>query len=149
MCVCSVASVVSDSMWPHRLEPTRLLCPRDSPGKNIGVGCHALLLGIFPTQVLNVCLLWLQHWQTGSSLPAPPGTSGSVRYPVSFSPCFWHFSVVDFHIDTYIYKWNRDTGGQGSLSAAVYGVAKSRIWLSDWTTTRIIKIHFYYFNVNI
>ena len=30
--------------------PPRLLCPWDSPGKNIGVGCYALLQGIFPTQ---------------------------------------------------------------------------------------------------
>ena len=28
---------------PHGLQPTRLLCPWDSPGKNIGVGCHFLL----------------------------------------------------------------------------------------------------------
>ena len=28
----------------------RLLCPWDFPGKNIGVGCHLLLQGIFPTQ---------------------------------------------------------------------------------------------------
>ena len=33
--------------------PTRLPCPWDSPGKNTGVGCHALLQGIFPTQGLN------------------------------------------------------------------------------------------------
>ena len=38
-------------------EPTRLLCPWDSPGKNTGVGCHALLQGIFPTQGLNSGLL--------------------------------------------------------------------------------------------
>ena len=31
-------------------EPARLLCPWDSPGKNAGVGCHALLQGIFLTQ---------------------------------------------------------------------------------------------------
>ena len=30
-------------MWPHRWQPTRLLCPRDSLGKNTGVGCHFLL----------------------------------------------------------------------------------------------------------
>ena len=28
---------------PHRRQPTRLPCPRDSPGKNTGVGCHFLL----------------------------------------------------------------------------------------------------------
>ena len=36
-----VASGVSDSWWPHRLQPARLLCPWDSPGKNTGVGCRA------------------------------------------------------------------------------------------------------------
>ena len=39
--------VVSDSWRPHGLKPTRPLCPWDSPGKNPGVGCHALLQGIF------------------------------------------------------------------------------------------------------
>ena len=34
-----------------------LLCPWDSPGKNTGVGCHALRQGIFPTQGSNLCLL--------------------------------------------------------------------------------------------
>ena len=32
-------SVMSDSLWPHRLWPTRLLSPWDFPGKNTGVGC--------------------------------------------------------------------------------------------------------------
>ena len=56
-------SVVSDSVRPHRLYLTRLLCPQDSPGKNTGMGCHALLQGIFLTQGLKPCLL---HWQAGS-----------------------------------------------------------------------------------
>ena len=38
----------------------------DSPGKNTGVGCHALLQGIFPTQGSNLCLLCLLRWQAGS-----------------------------------------------------------------------------------
>ena len=50
-------SVMSDSVWPHGLQPTRLLCPWDSPGKNTGVGCHALLHRIFPTQESNPHLL--------------------------------------------------------------------------------------------
>ena len=36
-------SVVSDSVWLHRRQPTRLPRPWDSPGKNTGVGCHFLL----------------------------------------------------------------------------------------------------------
>ena len=42
-CCCQVASVVSDSVRPHRQQPTRLRRPWDSPGKNTGVGCHFLL----------------------------------------------------------------------------------------------------------
>ena len=42
-CCCEVASVVSDSVRPHRRWPTRLPHPWDSPGKNTGVGCHFLL----------------------------------------------------------------------------------------------------------
>ena len=34
---------MSDSVWPHRQQPTRLLHPWDFPGKNTGVGCHCLL----------------------------------------------------------------------------------------------------------
>ena len=37
-------SVVSDSSRPHGLQPTRLLCPWDFPGKSTGVRCHRLLL---------------------------------------------------------------------------------------------------------
>ena len=46
----SECSVVSDSLPAHRLEPTRFLCPWNSPGENTGVGCHFLLQGIFLTQ---------------------------------------------------------------------------------------------------
>ena len=43
-------------------------CPWDSPGKNTGVGCHALIQRIFPTQGPNSCLLYLLYCQA-SSLP--------------------------------------------------------------------------------
>ena len=49
-------SVVSDSLQPHGLQLARLLCPWGSPGKNTGVGCHALLQGIFLIQGLNLDL---------------------------------------------------------------------------------------------
>ena len=40
---CCVASVASDSVPPHKRQPTRLLHLRDSQGKNTGLGCHFLL----------------------------------------------------------------------------------------------------------
>ena len=75
ICECLYATllVVSDSLWSYGLQSARLLCPRDSPGKNTRVGCHALLQGIFLTQGSNPCLLHLLHWQAGSLPLAPPG----------------------------------------------------------------------------
>ena len=67
MCVCVSHSVVSDPLWPHGLEATRLLCPWNSPGKNTRVCCHFLLQGIFPTQGSNSGLLqgrFLMFWAT-------------------------------------------------------------------------------------
>ena len=50
-------SIMSVSLQPHDLWPTRFLCPQNSSGKNTGVGCHFLLQGIFLTQRLNLGLL--------------------------------------------------------------------------------------------
>ena len=49
--------VGSDSLQPRGLQPTRLLCPWNSLGKNTAVGCHSLLQGIFPIQGSNPSLL--------------------------------------------------------------------------------------------
>ena len=59
----------------HGLEPARLLCPWNSPGKNTWVGCHFFLQGIFPTQGLNPGLLhcrqiiyWLSYKRSQISI---------------------------------------------------------------------------------
>ena len=71
-----MCSVVSDSLRLHGLEPTRLLCPWDPPGKNAEEGCCALLQGIFPTQPLNLHLLCLLRWEISSLPPVPSGKPG-------------------------------------------------------------------------
>ena len=71
----------------YGLQPAGLLCPWDSPGKNTGVGCHALFQGIFSTQGLNPGLSCLLHWQMGSLPLGPLGKSlGSLteKYEESF-----------------------------------------------------------------
>ena len=68
-------SLQSCSALCDPMQPSRLLCPWDSPGKNTGVGCHFLLQGIFPTQGSNLSLLCLLPWQVGSLPLAPPGKS--------------------------------------------------------------------------
>ena len=73
MCINLLQSCPTNSLWPYGLQLTKVLCPWDSPGKNTGVGYHALLQGIVPTQEMNLCLLHLLHWQVGSLLLLPPG----------------------------------------------------------------------------
>ena len=42
-CYCQVTSVMSNSVRPHKRQPTRLPCPWVSPSNNTGVDCHFLL----------------------------------------------------------------------------------------------------------
>ena len=50
-------SVMSNSLRPHGLQPTRLLCPWDFPGKDTGVGCH-FLLHMEQRGRINSCRSW-------------------------------------------------------------------------------------------
>ena len=67
LCVCSLGF---DSLRPHGLQPTRLPCPWNFPGKNTGMGYHFLFQEILLTQGSNPHLLHLLHWQ-GDSLALP------------------------------------------------------------------------------
>ena len=58
---CLVTGSNRTPLRPHRLQPTRLLCPCDFPSKNTGVGCHFLLQGTFSTQGSNTHLLHQQE----------------------------------------------------------------------------------------
>ena len=60
---------------PMDYQAAKFLCPWDSPGQNTAVGCYALLHGILLTQGLNLHLLSLLHWQTGSLPLVPLGKS--------------------------------------------------------------------------
>ena len=53
----AVSRSVLSVLVTHGLQPIRLLCPWDSPGESTGVGCHALLQGVFPTQGSILTLL--------------------------------------------------------------------------------------------
>ena len=55
---------MSDSVRPHRRQPTRLPRPWDSPGKNTGVGCHFLL----QLRALDYCYLKCGPWIISMSL---------------------------------------------------------------------------------
>ena len=95
--MCVSHSVVSDSLRPHGLQPARLLCPWNSPGKNTGLGSHSLLHGLFPTQGSNLGLLHcrrtLYHLSHQGSLA---GSAWLIARVISveckFSSCFVKFS---------------------------------------------------------
>ena len=80
-------SVMSDSLQPHGLQPTRVLCPWNSLGKDTGVGCHALLQGIFATQGSNLGLLYcrqiLYHLNHQGSLNL---SKGLIEYQIPVRP---------------------------------------------------------------
>ena len=54
---CVSHSAMANSLQPRGLQPARLLCPWNSPGKNTGVGSHSLLQAISQTQGSNLGLL--------------------------------------------------------------------------------------------
>ena len=82
VCVIS-CSVVSDALRPYGLQPTRLLCSQDSPGKPTGADSHFLFQEIFPTQGFNWCLLHLLQLQEDSfplsHLGSPALTNVSIK----------------------------------------------------------------------
>ena len=84
---CSVTSVVSDPLQPHALQPARLFCPWDSPGKNTAVGCHAVLRRIFPTQGSNPSLLSLalvdRFFTSRAIWEAPPRQEANIIQIIS------------------------------------------------------------------
>ena len=82
---CHACSVVSDSLWLHELQLTRLLCPWDFPDKNTRVDYHFLLQGIFPTRGLNLSLL---HWQVDSFT-----TESSGNPVLSWNRLFWELWI--------------------------------------------------------
>ena len=56
--------VVSDSLRPHALQPSRLLHPWDFPGKSTGVGCHCLLRSWLKDENGKLLLLLFRNWNS-------------------------------------------------------------------------------------
>ena len=112
----SFTSVLSDFLRLYGLYHTKLLCPWESPDKNTGVGCRALLQGIFLTQGWNphLCLLCSLHWQMGSLSLAPP------RKPpkMLIAQCAWFLTVVSDSLQSMDYR---------APGSSVHGILQARI----------------------
>ena len=103
---------MSDSVRPHRRQPTRLPCPWDSPGKSTGVGCHFLLQ----------CMKVKSESEIAQSCP-------TLSDPMD---CSLPGSSVHGVFQARVLENPRD---RGAWWATVHGVTESRTQLSDFTFT--------------
>ena len=111
---------MSDSVRPHRWQPTRLPCPWDSPGKNTGVGCHFLLQ----------CMKVKSESEVAQSCPTP---SDPMDCSLPGSSIHGVFQARVLEWVAIAFSENPMDGG--AWWAAVHGVAKSWTRLSDFTFT--------------
>ena len=87
-------SVMSDSLQPQGLQPTRLLCPWDSSGKNTGVGSCSLLQGNLPNPGIKPRSRTLQMLQTlVSEPPGKPKTMIQLKLSIALSLRNLHWKV--------------------------------------------------------
>jgi len=98
---------MSDSVWPHGLQPTRLLRPWDSPGKNTGVGCHFLLQWMKVKSESEAAQSWVGYW---SGVPLlSPSLPLSHWQPRLCSLLLWNwlFSFLFFFpfLKKFIFNW--------------------------------------------
>ena len=97
--VLFVGMLSCPTLWPHRLQPARLLCPWDFPGKSTGVGRHFLLEGIFPNQGLKIISIvsWIGFFTT-----VPPGSRWWInRNLLYYSLFFKVFKNIIKGVDTF------------------------------------------------
>ena len=85
-CVPAVCLVTQSclTLWLCRLQPTRLLCPWDSPGKNTKVGSHSFLQGLFLIQGSNLGLLhcrWILYHLSYQGSPASGCSTAKIKSP--------------------------------------------------------------------
>ena len=114
---------MSDSVWPHRRQPTRLPRPWDFPGKSTGVGCH--------------CLLELQYYNHWSYIKLCIWSTASSLVIISVES-----SVIYLVIQEIIILWNKqNTNGivnniRGIQFTSVQLLSRVRLFQTRWTEAR-------------
>ena len=133
-------SVVSDSLPPHELEPSRLICPWNSPGKNTGVSSHFLLQGIFPTQWWNPGLLHGRQILYHLSHQESPNFTlkflkGSERCQSRFDAWYWMLGARALGRTTQRDGMGREEGGGFRMGNTCIPVADS-----FWYLAKLIQL---------
>ena len=113
---------MSNSVWPHRRQPTRLHRPWDSPGKNTGVGCHFLLQ----------CMKVKRESEVTQSCP-------TLSDPMD---CSLPSTSVHGIFQARVLEW-----GAIAFSFHIIELVKCSINFSPYTIAPILAISIYYFKV--
>ena len=114
---------MSDSVRPHRWQPTRLPHPRDSPGKNTGVGCHLLLQCMkvkSESEVAQSCPTLATPRTAVYQAPPSMGLSRQKYWsgvPLSYDQPKWHI------------KRQRHYFANKGPSSQSYGFSSSHVWM--------------------
>jgi len=111
---------MSDSVQPHRWQPTRLCCPWDSPGKNTAVGCHFLLQCMkVKSKVKSLSRVWLftTPWTEAYQAPLSMGFSRQEYW----SGCHYYSSIKG--------KWRGWCENQLIISQCLSGRSTGSAWL--------------------
>ena len=109
--------------------------PWNSPGKNTGMGCHALLQGIFPTQGSNPGLphcRWILYLLSHQGSPYPPANAGDIR-DTGLIPGLGR-SPGEGHDNPLQYSCLENPMDRGAWRATVHWVTKSRTQLKQLST---------------
>ena len=115
---------MSDSVPPHRRQPTRLRRPWDSPGKNTGVGCHFLLRCMKvkrESEVAQSCLTLAIPWT--AAYQAPPSMGFSQAKVLEWGAIAFSDDKPRQHI-----KKQRHYFANKGPSSQSYGFSSSHVW---------------------
>ena len=148
-----------DPLRPNRMLSSRLLYPRDSPGKNAGMDCHFLFQGTFLTQGLKLrllCLLHcrqiLYHWASREAAPlyhivtffwqeylrsGLPRVAQWQRISMPMKEPWvrslgWEDLLQGGNDNPLQYSFLENLTDRGAWQATVHEIPKSQTWLSNW-----------------
>ena len=128
------------TLRPHGLQPTRLLCPQDFPGKNTGLGCHFLLQGIFQTQGQNPGLphcRWILYQLSYQGSLSPCLTRLILNSTFFFSvPFYSSISGFKKQINKYLYPFLPPT----CTTEKLFSIFKRLFFFLFWCLSPFFKL---------
>ena len=143
--VAAAKSLQSDSVWPHRQQPTRLPHPWDSPGKNTGVGCHFLLQCMkVKVKSLSLVRLFMTPWTAVYQAPPSVGFSRQEYWSGVLLPSPGLLALVDkssiVYLEISTFLCGSEKPATNTEQANGINSALKDMWM-EWMTTLLSDQH--------